>query len=259
MSDTTWNGCWVQVLDTTKAGLLVHVVEGTPSKGDEQAGRTLELPQGVFWGLGLEGTAPAHTEQTLQTLPPARAVKGRQRVVRKFVRQTRQGTGPRSYGGWPQIVIFAQVEGVHIGVYTRDKMARKSPLYKAGEAGLPTATKKVMLQWGETADGEPHFWNILPPGVASQLRQAPGRRKVVRQGARQLEDEPPETTTIFETPLDGLCLFHALARVWNEMPPQETLQTGQGMKGNLLEKTRTPQGGQWRDRHLRKSSKRMDG
>ena len=33
MSDTTWNGCQVQVFDTTKEGLLVHVVEGTPSRG----------------------------------------------------------------------------------------------------------------------------------------------------------------------------------------------------------------------------------
>ena len=133
-------------------------------------------------------------------------------------------------------MILAQLEGVHIGVYTRDKMARKSPLYKAREAGLPTATKKVMLQWGETGSGAPHFWNILPPGVASQLRQAPGRRKVVRQGAGQLEDELPETTTVFEMPPDGPCLFRALARVWNEMHPQETRQTGQGMKRNLLEK-----------------------
>ena len=31
MSDTTWDGCRVQVFDTTKEGLLVHVVEGTPS------------------------------------------------------------------------------------------------------------------------------------------------------------------------------------------------------------------------------------
>ena len=100
-------------------------------------------------------------------------------------------------------MIFAQLEGVNIGVYTRDKMARKSPLYKAREAGLPMATKKVMPQWGETTNGEPHFWNILPPGVASQLRQAPGRRKVVRQGIAQLEDELVETMTIFETPLDG--------------------------------------------------------
>ena len=98
------------------------------------------------------------------------------------------------------------------------------------EAGLPT------LQWDETASGAPHFWNIVPPGMALQLRQAPGRREVVRQGAGQLEDELPETTTIFETPLDGLCLFHALARVWNEVHPQEAPQTGQGMKRNLLEK-----------------------
>ena len=62
MSDTTWNGCQVQVLDTTKEGLLVHVVEGTPSQGDEQAGWMLEVPRGAFWGLGLEETAPAHTE-----------------------------------------------------------------------------------------------------------------------------------------------------------------------------------------------------
>ena len=48
MSDTTWNGCRVQVLDTTKDGLLVHVVEGTPSQGDEQAGRMPEVPQGAF-------------------------------------------------------------------------------------------------------------------------------------------------------------------------------------------------------------------
>ena len=54
-------------------------------------------------------------------------------------------------------MIFAQLEGVNVAVYTRDKMARKSPLYKAREAGLPTATKKVMQQWGETASGEPHF------------------------------------------------------------------------------------------------------
>ena len=63
---------------------------------------------------------------------------------------------------------------------------------------------------------------ILPPGVAWQLHQALGRRKVVRQGAGQLEDELPETMTLFETPLDGLCLFQALARVWNEMHPQDT-------------------------------------
>ena len=155
-------------------------------------------------------------------------------MVRRIVQQMRQGMGPRSYGGWPEIVIFAQLEGVNIGLYTRDKMARKSPLYKAREAGLPTATKKVMLQSGETAIGEPHFWNILPPGVASQLRQAPGRRKVVQQGATPKEDELPEMTTIFETPLDGLCLFHALARV--KVHPQGTRQTGQGMKRNLLEK-----------------------
>ena len=62
MSDTTWNGCRVQVLDTTKEGLLVHVVEGTLSQGDEQAGRMLEVPRGAFWGLGLEETALAHTE-----------------------------------------------------------------------------------------------------------------------------------------------------------------------------------------------------
>ena len=61
---TTWNGCRVLVLDTTKEGLLVHVGEGTPSQGDEQAGRMLEVPRGAFWGLGLEGTAPVHTEQT---------------------------------------------------------------------------------------------------------------------------------------------------------------------------------------------------
>ena len=65
MSDTTWNGCRVQVLDTTKEGLLVHVVEGSPSQWDEQAGRMLVVPQGAFGGLGLEGTEPAHTEQTL--------------------------------------------------------------------------------------------------------------------------------------------------------------------------------------------------
>ena len=65
MSDTTWNGCRLQVLDTAKEGLLVHVVEGTPSQGDEQAGRMLEVPRGAFWRLGLEGTALAHTEQTL--------------------------------------------------------------------------------------------------------------------------------------------------------------------------------------------------
>ena len=123
---------------------------------------------------------------------------------------------------------------------------------------MPTATKKVMLQWGETTRGAPHFWNILPPGVASQLRQALGQHKVVRRGAWQLEDELPETTTIFETPLDGLCLFHALARVWNEMHPQETRQTGQGMKRKLLEKMDTL-AGQWRERPLRRLSKRMDG
>ena len=67
-------------------------------------------------------------------------------------------------------MIFAQLEGVHIGVCTRDKMAQKTPLYKAREAGLLTATKKVMLQWGEKGSGAPHFWNILPLGVASQLR-----------------------------------------------------------------------------------------
>ena len=89
--------------------------------------------------------------------------------------------------------------------------------------------------------------------------QAPRRRKVVRQGAGQLEDELPETTTIFETPLDGLCLFHALARVWNGMHPQDTRQTGQGMKHNLLEKMEYTQAGQWRDRHLRRLSKRMGG
>ena len=72
MSDTTWDGCRVQVLDTTKEGLLVHVVEGTSSQGDEQAGRMLEVPRGAFWGLTLEGTVPAHTEQTLP--PPAGAV-----------------------------------------------------------------------------------------------------------------------------------------------------------------------------------------
>ena len=163
-------------------------------------------------------------------------------MVRTYVQQIGQGTGPRSYGGWPKIMIFAQLEGVHIGVYTTDKMARKSPLYKAREAGLPTATKKVMLQWGETTSGEPRFWNILPPGVASRLPQAPGRRKVVRQGAGPLEDELPETTTIFEMPLDGLCLFHALARVWNEMYPQDTRRTGQGMKRNLLEKMEDTRG-----------------
>ena len=59
---------------------------------------------------------------------------------------------------------------------------------------------------------------------------------MVRQGARQLEDELPETKTIFETPPDGRRLFHVLARVWNEMHPQETRQTGQGMKRNLLGK-----------------------
>ena len=66
--------------------------------------------------------------------------------------------------GVKEIVIFAQLEGVQIGVCTRDKTERKSPLYKAREAGLPTATKKVMLQCGETARGAPHFWNILPLG-----------------------------------------------------------------------------------------------
>ena len=65
MHDTTWNGCQVLVLDTTKEGLLVHVVEGTPSQGDEQAGHMLEMPRGAFWGFGLEGTAPADTEQAL--------------------------------------------------------------------------------------------------------------------------------------------------------------------------------------------------
>ena len=33
MHDTTCNGCRVLVLDATKEGLLVHVVEGTPSQG----------------------------------------------------------------------------------------------------------------------------------------------------------------------------------------------------------------------------------
>ena len=58
----------------------------------------------------------------------------------------RPGTGPRSYGWWPEIVVFAQLEGVHISVYSRDKMARESPLYKTREAGLPMATKKVMVE-----------------------------------------------------------------------------------------------------------------
>ena len=53
MSDATWNGCRVQVLDTTKEGLLVHVVEGTLSQGDEQAGRMLEVPRGAFGGWAL--------------------------------------------------------------------------------------------------------------------------------------------------------------------------------------------------------------
>ena len=55
MSDTTCNGCRVQVLDTTKEGLLVHVVEGTPSQGDEQAGCMLEVPRGAFGGWALKG------------------------------------------------------------------------------------------------------------------------------------------------------------------------------------------------------------
>ena len=75
MSDTTWNGYHVQVLDTTKEGLLVHVDEGTPGQGDEQAGRMLEVPRGLFWALGLEGTAPAHIEDIAP--PPAGASQGK--------------------------------------------------------------------------------------------------------------------------------------------------------------------------------------
>ena len=116
------------------------------------------------------------------------------------------------------------------GGYCRLQMPLKLVL---GVRGTVAGHRLRALEGGR---GVPHFWNILPPGVASQLRQAPGRRKVVRQGAGQLEDELPETTTVFETPPDGLCLFHALARVWNEMHPQETRQTGQGMKRNLLDK-----------------------
>ena len=106
--------------------------------------------QATWWqyhkgrGLGLEGTAPAHTEQTLPRHQPEQSREDSE-VFRRYVQQMRQGTGPQSYGGWPEIVIFAQLEGVHIGVYTREKTARKSPLYKVREAGLPTATKKVML------------------------------------------------------------------------------------------------------------------
>ena len=67
-----------------------------------------------------------------------------------------------------------------------------------------------------------------------QLCQAPDRRKVVWQGAGQLEKELLETMTIFGAKLNGLCLFHTLARVWNEMHPQHTRQTGQGIKNSLL-------------------------
>ena len=102
MSDTTWNWCRVQFLDTTKEGLLVHVVEGMPSQGDEQAGRMLEVPRGVFWGLGLEGTAPAHTKQILPRHQPEQSREDSE-VVRIYVQQMRQETGPRSYGGWPEI------------------------------------------------------------------------------------------------------------------------------------------------------------
>ena len=65
--------------------------------------------------------------------------------------------GPRSYGGWSETAIFAQLEGIHVAVYTRDTTARKSPWYKARKARVLIATKKVMLEWGETPSGQPHF------------------------------------------------------------------------------------------------------
>ena len=174
----------------------------------------------------------------MEQTPPCQRLEQRREdgeVVYTCIQQMRRGTGPQLYGGWPEIVIFAHLEGVHIGVYTRDKTARKSLLYKVWEVGLPTATKKAMLEGGETMSGQPHFWNILPPGVVLQLRWAPNWRKVVRKGTGRLENKLPEMTTICDTKLYGLCLFHALVRVWNEMDPQVTRQTGQRMKDGLLE------------------------
>ena len=43
-----------------------------------------------------------------------------------------------------------------------------------------------------------------------------------------------DTTTVFDTPPDGLCLSHALARVWNKLHPQGTQQTGERMKDRLF-------------------------
>ena len=51
---------------------------------------------------------------------------------------------------------------------------------RRGRQGSPTATKKVMLEWGQIARGQPHFWSVLPPGVALQLHQALGWCKVVQ-------------------------------------------------------------------------------
>ena len=90
---------------------------------------------------------------------------------------------------------FAQLEGVHIGVYTRDKMARKSPLYKVREAGLPTATKKVMLQWGEIASGASHFWNQIPPPkhcvTGAPFPDPPPRRPPPRVRGLERPPAPP--------------------------------------------------------------------
>ena len=46
-------------------------------------------------------------------------------MVRRYVQQMRQGMGPQVYRGWPEIVILAPLEGVHIGVYTRDNGMEK--------------------------------------------------------------------------------------------------------------------------------------
>ena len=62
----------------------MHVVEGMQSQGDEQSGRMLEVLRGAVWGLGLEGTAPAHTEQTLPRHQPEQT-REENEVVRTYV------------------------------------------------------------------------------------------------------------------------------------------------------------------------------
>ena len=88
----------------------------------------LEAPRGAFWGLGLEGTAPAHTEQTLPRHQPGQT-KEENKVVRKYVWQMRQGTRPRLYGGWPKIAISAFGRSTH-GCVHKGQHGTKKPIVK---------------------------------------------------------------------------------------------------------------------------------